>query len=221
MTAKIRVAILDDHQSIIDGYCFRISQDANIEVVATAYYGDELDAMIAQHELDVLILDINVPISQDNLSPYPILHFIPQIIQQHPDLSILVISMHHQASLVKSVMEAGASGYIMKDDRHTIQELASVVRTVASGGVHMSKLAHAQYFKKTPKSGSLTPRQREALSLCAAFPDKTSAEIAHELGIANSTLRNLLSEAYLRLAVRSRPAAVAKARRLGMLTPEE
>ncbi len=64
----------------------------------------------------------------------------------------------------------------------------------------------------------LTPRQQQALSLAAAYPDHTSAELALRLGVAQSTARNLLSGAYLRLGVRSRAAAVAKARHLGLIT---
>jgi DNA-binding CsgD family transcriptional regulator len=55
--------------------------------------------------------------------------------------------------------------------------------------------------------------------MCAAFPDATTGELARHLGIANSTLRNLLSEAYVRLDVRNRAAAVAKARQTGLITP--
>jgi DNA-binding CsgD family transcriptional regulator len=83
----------------------------------------------------------------------------------------------------------------------------------------MSRLAHDQYFKKIPKRESLSPRQLEAISLCAAYPEKTTSEIAALMDVANSTVRNLLSEAYMRLEVPNRMAAVAKARQLGYLTP--
>ncbi|MBL7163921.1 MAG: response regulator transcription factor [Anaerolineales bacterium] len=221
MSPEIRVAILDDHQGIIDGYCYRLEKDPNIQVVATRAYGEELEPMLAEQAVDVLFLDINVPTSADNSNPYPILHLIPRLLQQYPDLNILVISMYHQASLVKNVMEAGASGYVMKDDRLTIQELAAVARTVASGGIHLSREAHDQYLKKIPKEDNLSPRQLEAISLCAAYPEKTTAEIAKLMDVANSTVRNLLSEAYLRLEAPNRMAAVAKARRLGIIAPDE
>lgn len=65
----------------------------------------------------------------------------------------------------------------------------------------------------------LTPRQMQVLSLCAAFPDLSTAQLAEQLEIAPSTLRNLMSESYLRLSVRNRAAAIAKARQLGLITP--
>jgi len=145
---------------------------------------------------------------------------IPKIVQRHPDLNILVISMYHQATLIKSVIDAGASGYILKDDRKAIQELASIVKSIAKGGIHFSRQAHEQLYKKKPSQLRLTPRQLDVLSLCAAYPDKTTADIAKELGVANSTVRNLLSETYQRLNVHSRVSAVAKARQIGMISPE-
>ena len=219
MSTLIRVAILDDHQSIIDGYNFRLSQFANIQVVATATFGQELESLLAENPIDVLILDVHVPTSPENPSPYPILHVIPKLIQSYDDLSVLVISMHNQPTLIKAVMDAGASGYILKDDQSTIQELGNVICAVAEGGIHLSHQAYQQLFKKLPKESKLTTRQLEVLSLCAAHPDLTTGKIAEKLGVAHSTARNILSSTYLRLNVRNRASAVDKARHLGLITP--
>jgi len=218
---KIRVVILDDHQSIIDGYNYRLRHAKDIEVVATATFAESIEPLLARHEPDVMILDVDVPISPDNPNPFPILQTIPKWLQTYPQLSILVISMHSVRTLVKTVMEAGASGYILKDDQATIQELDSVIKTVAKGGVHLSKEVHQYLLKQSPEESLLTPRQQQALSLCAAYPDSTTAELADRLGVAHSTMRNLLSGAYLRLKVHSQTAAIVKARRLGLITPQE
>ncbi len=217
MEPKIRIAILDDHQSIVDGYIFRFGQTPEIEFVASAAFGSDLEPLLDEHKIDVLLLDIQVPTSPENPNPYPILHLIPKILQRYPTLNILVISMHNQAALIKAVMEAGASGYILKDDQATIQQLGNVVRTVAKGGIHISQQAFKQLSKKLPKEPNLTSRQKEALSLCAAYPDATTAELANQLNVANSTMRNLLSQAYLYLDVHTRAAAIAKARQKGII----
>jgi len=221
MADKIRVAILDDHQGIIDGYLFRLNGEPDIEVVATMAYGEMLEPILAQQPVDVLLLDVHVPGSPENLNPYPILHLIPKLLQTYPDMSILVISMHVQRTLIQAVMEGGASGYVVKDDQSTIKELASVIRTVARGGIHLSRAAYEQLRKRGDDLGlPLSPRQLEALSLCAAYPDATTVEMAQKMNIASSTLRNLLSGAYLKLEVRTRSAAVAKARQMGLLVPD-
>lgn len=220
MDKKIRVTILDDHQNIIDGYMYRLSAAPQIEVAAAIHFGDELEAAIADHPTDVLLLDVNVPTSAENPNPYPILHAIPKLLQTYAGLNILVISMYAERGLIRAVMEAGASGYILKDDQTTAQDLGSVVMSVAGGGIYFSQKAHQLYIKHLSREDELlTVRQLEALSLCAAYPNDTTAEFAKRMTVSNSTVRNLLSAAYLKLGVNNRAAAIARAQQLGLITP--
>lgn len=220
MAKKIKVAILDDHQSIVDGYCYRLASSPVIELAGTFCYGAEVTPFLETTPVDVLILDVNVPTSAENLNPYPILHLIPSLLERYPNLAILVISMHNQRTLVQAVIDAGASGYIVKDDRESIQQLANIVQLVAGGGVYFSRQVHQQLKKNNPagsETNLLTSRQLEVLSLCVAYPGSTTAELAAILKIENSTVRNLLSSAYLRLEVTNRAAAIAKARQMGLI----
>jgi DNA-binding NarL/FixJ family response regulator len=223
MPEPIRVIILDDHQSIVDGYCYRLSNLPEIQIVGTLTYGSNLEPFLSTTPADVLILDVNVPTAPDNLNPYPILHLIRRLLGLYPELAILVISMHNQRTLIQAVMEAGASGYIIKDDREAIRQLAGIITSVVNGAVFFSQQAHQQLCRKQPgaddPSQPLTPRQLEVLSLCSAFPGSTTAELARKLGVENSTIRNLLSSTYVRLNVTNRAAALALARQAGLLPP--
>src|SRR3970282_1603916 len=129
-----------------------------------------------------------------------------------PTLVVLVVSMHDDRALIQAVIEAGASGYILKDDREAIVDLAAWVRTVAHGGIYFSRQAHQQLrqYGAAPDEPLLTQRQLEVLSMCAAYPNLSTSDLAQKLNIPNSTTRNLLSEAYLRLQVINRTAAIAK-----------
>ena len=218
---KVRVAILDDHQSIIDGYIYRLGSTAEIEVVATATHGEELEPLLVKHPVDVLLLDLSVRTSQENSNPFPILHVIPRLLQKYANLSILVISMFAEPGLMRSLIEAGVSGYVLKDDQSAFRELGNIVLSIAHGGIFFSKKAHSLYMQIDGLNGGelLTPRQMEVISLCAAYPDASTAELAQMMSISNSTVRNLLSNLYLRLGVHSRTAAVEKAREMGLVTP--
>lgn len=220
---KIRVAILDDHQPIIDGYLYRLGKVDNIEVVATMHFGDELEPMMKKTPVDVLLLDIGIPTSHTNKNPYPVHFAISSLLQRYADLTILVISMYSQRAMIKSVMEAGASGYILKDDQTAIKDLPSIIQTVDGGGIFLSQTAAKEIYKRRTGQleNQLTQRQIEVLSLCAAYPDATTADLAHTMNIANSTVRNLLSSAYIKLKVRNRAAAIAKARTLNFIKPED
>lgn len=222
MDKKIRVAILDDHQSIVDGYVYRLEKDPLIEIVAMMGFGDELEPALEKTPVDVLLLDVNVPASEENRNPYPILHVIPRLLQAHPNLNILVISMHAERGLIRAVMDAGANGYILKDDQAVLKDLGSVVKSIAMGGIHFSQIAHSQYAKfLSSDSNELTPRQLEVLSLCTAYPDASTADLAGKLNVSNSTVRNLLSNTYFKLDVHNRAGAIAKARHLGLITPHQ
>ncbi|HET6597004.1 MAG TPA: response regulator transcription factor [Anaerolineales bacterium] len=218
---KVRIAILDDHPSIIDGYIYKFSSIPEIQVVATATYGEELEPLLVKYPVDVLLLDLSVRSSPENPNPFPILHIIPKLLQKYVHLNVLVISMFAEPGLMRSLIEAGASGYVLKDDQAAFRDLGNVVLSVAHGGIFFSKKAHSLYMQADSMDNGerLTPRQLEVISLCAAYPDASTADLAQMMSISNSTVRNLLSSLYLRLGVHSRTAAVEKAREMGLVTP--
>lgn len=223
-TGKIRVAILEDHPGTIDGYLYRFAMYPHIEVVASARFGDQIDEMLTSHAADVLILDVGVPASAGKHTPYPLFSVLPRLKRQYPQLAVLVISAHKQRTLIRAVMDAGARGYIVKDDEPAILNLGQIVTSLAGGGVYLSQQSYEAWRGKPGGAGDveiLTERQREALSLCAANPELTTGQIARQLGIVDSTLRNLLSNSYKRLQVNNLTSAVSKARELGLITPSE
>jgi DNA-binding NarL/FixJ family response regulator len=222
MAEKIRVAILDDHQSIVDGYRFRLGNSPRVQIVSAIAYGEDLERTLEKLPSDVLLLDISVPTSEENPNPYPILHVIPTLLQKYQNLAILVISMHMERGMIRAVMEAGASGYILKDDQATLRDLENVVISVYNGGIHLSRQANDLLLRigAGGEDSLLSKRQREALSLCLSYPDSSTADLAKKMSISNSTVRNLLSGSYIKLGVRSRNAAVTKARQLGLISPE-
>ena len=219
MTENIRVAILDDHPGIIDGYRYRLEKENGMEIVGFASFGEDLDEMLEKTPIDVLLLDVYVPTSRTNSNPYPILHTIPRLFERYPNINVIVISVVNRTAMIKSVLDAGASGYILKDDQKALTDLGSIIRMVANDGVFLSREAHLSYSRQGSDSHELAPRQRQALSLCAAYPDKKTSELASVLGVAHSTFRNLLSDAYFRLGVSNRTAAIIKAQQMGLLGP--
>lgn len=222
MSEPIRVMILEDHQAIIDGYLYRLSQAPDMVVSAALMNGEELEAALERQSADVLLADVQVPASAKNPNPYPILHVIPHLLEIYPELAVVVISMHSQRALVRALREAGVSGYILKDDRAAMLDLPAIIRLVHGGGIYFSQ-AVARLLMAAPGEGEslLTARQAEVLSYCAAYPEVTTTQVAQQLHIAPSTVRNLLSGAYLRLAVSNRTAAIVRARQLGLISPDD
>lgn len=220
MADKIRVAILDDHQSIIDGYLFRLDRRPDMEVVGTAGYGSELASLVRDKQVDVLILDLNVPTAPDNAEPFPILQTVPELFNLQPELTLLVISMFSERPLSLALVKAGISAYILKDDRESIAQLPAIVQRLVQGETYFSETIRKQLSKQSSTVDNLlTPRQQEVLSVAAAHPNWSRADLADYLNVSASTARNLLSNAYVRLDVPNLAAAIARARQLGLITP--
>jgi DNA-binding NarL/FixJ family response regulator len=217
MESTVRVAILDDHQSIIDGFIYRLMPAKDIQVVASASFGDDLLPMIRNNPVDVLLLDLSLPTSLENSNQYPMIYALRGLLDEFPHLKVIIISTFKEKGLVKAAVEHGVRGYIYKDDQASIQQLARIVMIVAAGGNYFSAGA---YFEipgdRTRKN--ISPRQMEALAVAAAYPNESTDTLARRLNISGSTLRNLLSNSYTRLGVRTRSAAIARARDLGILT---
>lgn len=222
MQSKIRVAILDDHPMTVEGYLSKLGKDPQIEVTATMSVADLLEPVLQKGEVDVLILDVSVPTSAENRNPYPILHVIPNLLDEHPNLNILVISMRAERGLIRGVMAAGANGYVLKDDQAANANLLGIVRSVAEGGVYLSEEVRAAYTKGSDNEHGrqLSPRQVEALSVCAAYPGEKSSVLAKKMYITHSAFRTLLSGAYIKLGARNRTEAIVMAKEQGLITPD-
>ena len=218
---EINVGILDDHSAITDGYRYKLSNlpDINVAWTATFYY--EVESLLASTNIDVLIMDVEVPNSPDDQNPFPILHAIPSLLDHYSELQIVIISMYNRRALIRNLMHAGASGYIVKDDKAAYDNLPDIIRRLANGEIYYSPTVEKLLESNTTNGPLLTPRQLEALSLRTAQPDMTTRDLADAMNIAPSTVRNLLSDIYSRLGVRNISGAIAKARQLNLITPSK
>jgi DNA-binding NarL/FixJ family response regulator len=135
----IRIAIFDDHQTIIDGYMYMLSNHPDLQVVDTALYGQDVEPMLASQQVDVLVMNVVSPMSTENNTMFPILEFIPKLLHQYPDIHILVVSMMYDGELIRALSKTGISGYVLKSDHDSIKKFASIVRQVANGGIYFSK----------------------------------------------------------------------------------
>ncbi len=223
MENKVRVAILEAQQSIIDGYSYRLGNAPQIEIVGVASFGAQLEPLLAENCADVLLLDMQITTAPDDPSPYSIARAIARLHKTYPALAILLVSMYTDGALINSAMKAGACGYIFKEDRSTIQELATAVQMVANGGVYFSRRAYELSMRSQSDEASdiLTPKQRQLLSFCAAHPGYSVDKVAQRFAVKPSTARNLLCIVYSRLGVHNRASAIAKAGRLGLIRAAE
>ncbi|HPG08437.1 MAG TPA: response regulator transcription factor [Saprospiraceae bacterium] len=182
----IRILIADDHKIFRDGLVSLLAQEPDLQVVGQASSGQEV---INQCEnlpaCDLVILDIHMP----GMPGEAICKWIKE---KYPKLPVLVLSMHDESTYILKMLEAGASGYLLKEAGAT--ELLQAIRTVSRGDTYYSQhvsqtILHQLIRGKTqssPERSPLTKREIEVLRLIAE--EYSNQEIADKLFISIRTV---------------------------------
>jgi len=221
MNEKVQIGILEDHIATATGYKALLETNDQLQIIWSAQYYNEVESSLDSHPTDVLILDVGVDNSPIDPNPFPILHIIPRLLGKFPEMAILIISMYNRRALIKATQHAGAIGYILKDDFGSFEKLDEIILEIAEGGIYYSPEVEQMLSRKGQSTPRLTKRQSEILSYIASSPNLTTGELADQLNLAPSTIRNHLSDAYIRLGVKRLPSAISTARQLGLITPKE
>ena len=106
MSGKIRVAILDDHAATAEGYRARLAQELDFEVIQVLHFGEDLEPFLKRYPVDVLLLDIEVKASLENPAQYSTVYLVPRLLDNFPDLSVLVISSRKVAGMILDIYQA-------------------------------------------------------------------------------------------------------------------
>ena len=131
MARQVRVVLVDDHPVIRDGLCFLLSEQADLAVVGEAEDAASALKVLGQVEADVLILDLT-------LAGQEALPLVEQIRTQHPELRILVLSMHDEMLYAERLFGMGVHGYIMKQAAGDL--FLTALRRVMDGGIYESEV---------------------------------------------------------------------------------
>lgn len=182
----IKVFIADDHKMMRDGLKALLTNVQDIKVLGEAANGMEVLEFIAVNQVDVLILDINMP-GLDGVE------VCKAINKKKHDVKILALTMYNEASMIANLIKNGASGYILKNAGKDKLELA--IKKVFAGEQYFSEEVKETYFSgllpKENKQGKsaipkLTRREKEIISLI--LKEFTTAEIAEKLFISEKTV---------------------------------
>lgn len=212
MTTKILIA--DDHMIFRDGLRVLISGEEDFEVVGEAKDGREAVAMARELQPDLILMDIHMP----HLTG---IEATRQIIGEHPQINILILTMSEEDQAVFAAMRAGARGYILKGADH--DEMLRAIRAIASGEAIFSPTIAARlmdFFKNAPppvaadEFTELTQRELEVLQLIAQ--GCSNGEIAQKLVLSPKTVRNYVTVILSKLQVADRAQAIVRARKAGL-----
>lgn len=182
----ITIAIAEDHQMLIDGVKSFFEYDEEVNIIGAVNNGQELVKLVALKQPKLVITDIRMPIMDG-------IQATQQIKQQFPHIKVLAMTIFDQPEAIKQMLDAGATGYILKNSG--IKMLNEAIHTVARGETFFDKNVALNFMNdyiqdnvKVGKSDKvvLSNREKEILHLIAN--GKTSKEIAEDLFIAKTTV---------------------------------
>lgn len=206
----IRLLIVDDHPVVRDGLSSMFARDPGFEVLGEAADGAEAVRLAQELRPDVILMDLRMP-GMDGVTA------ITELVRRGVAARVLVLTTYDTDNHVLSAIEAGATGYLLKDAPRA--ELLRAVRAAAGGEAVLSPSVAATLMNRVRSlsAGPLSRRELEVLELVAA--GNTNRETAARLFITEATVKTHLLNIYAKLGVGDRAAAVAVAFNRGLLTP--
>ncbi len=203
MDKKIRVMLVDDHAVIRSGLGAFLSVIPDLELVGEAENGDEAVVRCGLLKPDVVLMDLIMP-GTDGVAATRIIH------EKYPSVHVLALTSFQEDGLVQGALQAGATGYLMKNV--SARELAAAIRAAYAGKMTLSPeaaeaLVHANAQAK--EAEVFTEREREVLKLMV--DGLNNAEIAERLVVSLSTVKYHISNILMKLGVDNRVAAVTTA----------
>jgi two-component system response regulator DesR len=200
----IRLLLADDENLIREGLAQMLDLETDLEVVAQAASGTEAVAVARRVQIDVAVLDLQMP-GLDGIA------VAEQLATLAPGCGSVIVTSHGRAGHLKRALASGVRGFLPKTTSAAI--LAQVVRTVHAGGRYVDPELAAEAIGAG--DSPLTPREADVLELAA--DGARIDEIAQRAALSPGTVRNYLSSAATKLGAVNRHDACAIARRMGWI----
>ena len=198
----VRIVIADDHPVVRSGLRALLASQPDVEIVAEAENGEEASTLSVSHKPDVILMDLQMPV-MDGLTA------IQNILALQPEVNILVLTTYDSDADIVPAIEAGATGYLLKDAPP--ESLFRAVRSAAQGEVVLAPSVADKITRRLARSAmdSLSLREIEVLDLAAK--GNSNREIADTLHITEATVKSHFVHIFTKLGVSDRTAAVTAA----------
>jgi DNA-binding NarL/FixJ family response regulator len=211
MNKTISVVIIDDHPVVLEGFTSLLRNIEGLSIAGCFTRGAEGLAFLAQHPVDILLLDINLPDANG-------MELCAVIAKRFPATRIIIISNHSERGIITRLLQEGAAGYLLKNASGA--ELAQCIRDALAGKLVLSQDVQtilARLPDREPAAGipRLTRREKEILKMIAG--GNTSAEIAAQLFLSPFTVETHRRNLMQKFGVGNAPALIRMATELALI----
>lgn len=197
----INILIADDYDLIREGVKKVIKRDPEMQVIAEATNGAEVFRFLQKHKVDVVLLDITMPI-RDGID------VLKDISKHYPNTPVLILTMHSEKKYAMRALMAGAAGYMTKES--AARELIVAIRKVYEGGKYVSPEL-AEHLIEAIRKGSSQTQQHNLLSdkefqiMCKLAAGESVKNIAASLHVTTSTIHTYKSRVYKKMGLNTVP----------------
>lgn len=205
---KIRTVIVDDHKIFRESLTYVLESQANINVIAQANNGREFLSTLTHTKPDIVLLDIEMP-EMDGVEASR------EALKLHPDLKILVLSMHKDEEFYSAMIDLGVKGFILKES--DTQEVIKAIDEIVKGSLYFSQELLLGLLKKRKDNVclELTTREQEVLALIAK--GLSNVEIGEKLFISARTVEKHRAELLLKTESKNSVSLVVYAIKNGLI----
>ncbi|BBB47281.1 response regulator [Pelolinea submarina] len=211
----IKLIICDDQEVVCQGLKAILSTSENIQVIGIANNGIEALELLQKHPMDVVLMDLKMPIMNG-------IHATKAIKEKYPEIKVLVLTTYDADAWLFDAIRNGADGYLLKDTSR--EALVQAIEEIVVGNTPVDSKVAGKLFKQLSKQAmpgdstlgeNLSDREKEILKLIAQ--GMANAEIAQNLFLSEGTVRNYVSAILEKLNVDDRTQAAVLALRYGLV----
>jgi DNA-binding NarL/FixJ family response regulator len=211
--APITVLLADDHAVVRKGIRDFLEEDPTLRVIAEASDGAEAWALVTQHQPDVAVLDIRMPVLTG-------VEITRRIKARYPHVRVLVLTAYDDEPYVLALLRAGADGYLLKTAESAVL-LAAVKQVYAGKGFLDPAVAPTVIASLAKPPAAEQPTERELEVILGVAKGWTNREIAQHLRISDRTVQGHLANVFGKLQVTSRTELVTAALQRGLITLDD
>jgi len=220
MSNAIRVVVVDDHPLIHEAVRSLLSKHEDMELVAEGTAGEHAISLVAEHQPDILILDLSMPqyANDSETQRFSAPSTLIALQKSHPETAVIILSQYLRPAILQYMIKYAVRGYILKGDNFSLT-IPKALREVSQGNSYFSpKVTRALVSQAHQPNDILTQRQKEIVLTIAQNPGTTYAVLASTLYIAESTFKGHLQQVFKTLEVGNITACIMRCIDMGLIT---